>query len=157
MKTYQQQYITPEDYDIAEGNGIKKTILIGRVRLLGWSISRARTEPVQKKFKDTLSEEIIEILKENKINIETYRRRTTLYKWSKEKAMSTAILTAKEVSATGTIARRKISEKEYGIAKENKISITTLRARVYNYKWSIIKAITTPIKSNATAKSKGNK
>ena len=34
-------YITPEDYEEAEKNGISKTLLYQRVRIYNWSIERA--------------------------------------------------------------------------------------------------------------------
>lgn len=42
-------YITPEDYDIAEANGIKRKTAYYRVHEYGWDIDRAITEKPQKR------------------------------------------------------------------------------------------------------------
>ena len=46
-------YITPEDFRIAEENGISKDTLLSRVRKLGWDIDKAITKPVRAKRKFT--------------------------------------------------------------------------------------------------------
>ena len=58
-------YITPEDYIEAERNGICKDTLETRVRKLGWSVKRAKTEKVRKKHR--ISKELLEIAKANGI------------------------------------------------------------------------------------------
>ena len=54
-------YITPEDFKIAEENGISKDTLLSRVRKLGWDVDKAITKPARKKRKFTKKE--IEIMK----------------------------------------------------------------------------------------------
>ena len=49
-------YITPEDYKIAEENGISKDTLLSRVRKLGWDVDKAITKPVRVKRKFTEEE-----------------------------------------------------------------------------------------------------
>ena len=59
-------YITPEDFKIAEENGISKDTLLSRVRKLGWDIDKAITKPVRAKRKFT--EEEIKTMEENGVN-----------------------------------------------------------------------------------------
>ena len=59
-------YITPEDFKIAEENGISKDTLLSRVRKLGWDIDKAITKPVRAKRKFT--EEEIKMMEENGVN-----------------------------------------------------------------------------------------
>ena len=62
-------YITPEDFKIAEENGIPEYVVTTRVRKLGWDIDRAITKPVRSKRKFT--EEQIKIMEENGIDRNT--------------------------------------------------------------------------------------
>ena len=59
-------YITPEDFKIAEENGISKDTLLSRVRKLGWDVDKAITKPVRAKRKFT--EEEIKTMEENGVN-----------------------------------------------------------------------------------------
>ena len=59
-------YITPEDYKIAEENGISKDTLLSRVRKLGWDVDKAITKPVRAKRKFTKEE--IKTMEENGVN-----------------------------------------------------------------------------------------
>ena len=59
-------YITPEDFKIAEENGISKDTLLSRVRILGWDVDKAITTPVRTKRKFT--EEEIKTMEENGID-----------------------------------------------------------------------------------------
>ena len=59
-------YITPDDYRIAEENGISKDTLLSRVRKLGWDVDKAITKPVRAKRK--FSEEEIKTMEENGID-----------------------------------------------------------------------------------------
>lgn len=57
-------YITPEEYKIAESNGISRETLNGRVRKCGWSIERACTEPLHGQFlKSILTNKVCKNLK----------------------------------------------------------------------------------------------
>ena len=78
-------YITPEDYKIAEENGISKDTLLSRVRKLGWDIDKAITKPVRVKRKFT--EEEIKAMEENGIdrNVAAGRR---YWGWTLEEAIT---------------------------------------------------------------------
>ena len=56
MENKRYFYITPEDFKIAEENGISKDTLIMRVRKLGWDVDKAITKPVRIKRKFTEEE-----------------------------------------------------------------------------------------------------
>ena len=56
-------YITDEDYEEAQKNGINKDRLQARVLRLGWSINRAKTQPIMKK--KNITDEQLKIAKEN--------------------------------------------------------------------------------------------
>ena len=62
-------YITPEDFKIAEENGIPEYVVTTRVRKLGWDIDRAITKLVRSKRKFT--EEQIKIMEENGVDRNT--------------------------------------------------------------------------------------
>ena len=78
-------YITPEDYKIAEENGISKDTLLSRVRKLGWDVDKAITKPVRVKRKFT--EEEIKAMEENGIdrNVAAGRR---YWGWTLEEAIT---------------------------------------------------------------------
>ena len=78
-------YITPEDFKIAEENGISKDTLIMRVRKLGWDVDKAITKPVRIKRKFT--EEEIKTMKENGIDRNTVSCRLQ-WGWTLEDAIT---------------------------------------------------------------------
>ena len=80
-------YITPEDFRIAEENGISKGTLIMRVRRQGWDVDKAITEPVRAKRKFT--EEEIKIMKKNGLDRNTVSCRLQ-YGWALEEALTKA-------------------------------------------------------------------
>ena len=80
-------YITPEDFKIAEENGISKGTLIMRVRRQGWDVDKAITEPVRAKRKFT--EEEIKIMKKNGLDRNTVSCRLQ-YGWALEEALTKA-------------------------------------------------------------------
>ena len=87
MKIY-DYYITPEEYELAEKNGVTKHTLESRVRYLGWEKERAINTPLKKeKYKE------LNIWKkkaiENEINVGTFFNRIEKLNWSYEKAATT--------------------------------------------------------------------
>ena len=78
-------YITPEDFKIAEENGISKDTLLSRVRKLGWDVDKAITTPVRPKRKFTKEE--IKIMEEN--GVERYIAAGRMYwGWTLEEAIT---------------------------------------------------------------------
>jgi hypothetical protein len=81
-----RKYITPEQYETAERNGINKKALENRYHFLGWSIERAITEPL--KDYDSRWRRIAE---KNGIPGGTYYNRISRG-WSKERAATQKLL-----------------------------------------------------------------
>ena len=69
MENKRYFYITPEDFRIAEENGISKDTLLSRVRKLGWDVDKAITTPVRVKRKFTKEE--IKTMEENGVDRNT--------------------------------------------------------------------------------------
>lgn len=78
-------YITPEDFKIAEENGISKDTLLSRVRKLGWDVDKAITTPVRAKRKFT--EEEIKTMEDNGIDREVAANRM-YWGWNLEEAIT---------------------------------------------------------------------
>ena len=78
-------YITPEDYKIAEENGISKDTLLSRVRKLGWDVDKAITKPVRVKRKFTKEE--IKTMEENGVNQNIAANRM-YWGWNLEEAIT---------------------------------------------------------------------
>ena len=78
-------YITPEDYKIAEENGISKDTLLSRVRKLGWDVDKAITTPVRAKRKFTKEE--IKTMEENGVDRNTVACRLK-WGWTLEESLT---------------------------------------------------------------------
>ena len=78
-------YITPEDFKIAEENGIPEYVVTTRVRKLGWDVDRAITKPVRGKRKFTKEE--IKIMEENGVDRNTASCRLK-WGWTLEEALT---------------------------------------------------------------------
>lgn len=78
-------YITPDDYRIAEENGISKDTLLSRVRKLGWDVDKAITKPVRAKRKFTKEE--IKTMEENGVNQNIAANRM-YWGWNLEEAIT---------------------------------------------------------------------
>jgi len=137
-------YITPEDYKIAEMNGICVKTFYSRVMKLGWTIERASTELKHRQFTKTITNTMLKTLKENGISIEAFRNRVQRSNWSIEKALNTPILTKIECSILGGNVKRKITEEQYVAAELNGINRFTLKQRILRSHWDVDKAINTP-------------
>ena len=127
-------YITPEDYIEAEKNGICKDTLETRVRKLGWSVKRAKTEKVRKKHR--ISKELLEIAKANGIDRNTITDRIR-QGWTVEEA-------CRRPKKSGR--QRKYPDWVYEEADRNGIRYSTVNHRVMDG-WTLEKACTTPVMS----------
>ena len=78
-------YMTPDDYRIAEENGISKDTLLSRVRKLGWDVDKAITTPVRAKRKFTKEE--IKTMEENGVNQNIAANRM-YWGWNLEEAIT---------------------------------------------------------------------
>lgn len=85
---YYDFYITPEEYELAEKNGISRHMLENRIRYAGWSKEKAINTPLRKeKYKE------LNIWKqkaiENGISVGRFFNRIEQLNWSYEKAAIT--------------------------------------------------------------------
>ena len=78
-------YITPEDFKIAEENGIPEYVVTTRVRKLGWDVDKAITKPVRSKRKFTKEE--IKTMEENGIDQNIAANRM-YWGWNLEEAIT---------------------------------------------------------------------
>ena len=78
-------YITPEDFKIAEENGIPEHVVTTRVRKLGWDVDKAITKPVRAKRKFTKEE--IKTMEENGVNQNIAANRM-YWGWNLEEAIT---------------------------------------------------------------------
>lgn len=81
-------YITPEEYEKAEKNGIDKNTLYKRIREYGWDKQRALSQP--KRVRPNLSKWKAIALK-NGISEGTFYSRVCNMKWDLERAATTPI------------------------------------------------------------------
>lgn len=136
-----EKYLTPEDFAIAESNGIPKVNVTARIRG-GWSKKRAITVPYKPRPKTHLK--YTEQLKENGIGSNLFYARLG-QGWSEEEAASTPKLTQQERllrANKGRVIPKEIKE----LAEKNGIGIYTLRQRIGQYGWDPKKAATEPIR-----------
>lgn len=82
-------YISPEEYNQAEKNGICRSTLEDRIRQRGWSKTKAINTPVR--GYETWSPELIESLKENNIPFSTFTSRIYSLGWDRKKASTTPV------------------------------------------------------------------
>ncbi|GLY11384.1 hypothetical protein [Pseudobacillus badius] len=92
MKRY--VYITPEDYETAEKNGINRNTLEYRVRYGGFDIDRAITEPVAKR--EPWTPEQRAKLKESQLGESTVRERMKKWGISRDEALAIPKFTPEE-------------------------------------------------------------
>ncbi|MEK5058615.1 hypothetical protein BK126_03120 [Paenibacillus sp. FSL H7-0326] len=104
-------YITPQQYDTAEANGINKKLVDNRVKIKGWSIEDAITRPVRDNT--ALNEWVLKALS-NGITRQCYYNRVHKYKWSKEKASTTPMMNPQEVGRLGQAAYLRNKAKNEG-------------------------------------------
>ena len=131
-------YITEEDFEVAESNGIKASTLKNRVYRDGWDIDRAITQHVEKH--DPSCQGWNDWKDKSVVGKSTYLSRVRKG-WTKEEAALKPAMSFSEASKM----KRKYSEEDYRIARENGISQGVVRYRVSRMGWSIEKAITTPV------------
>lgn len=150
-------YITDEEIAEAEKNGISEQTLISRVRLYGWSKSKAIGTPtkkrVDKKYRD--------VAKRNGISEYTFYARVR-NGWSLEKASTEPVEKNKVRCMNKAREVRNVYPTKYvKMAESNGIPYKTFQARVTVLKWDIEKAATKPVMTSREIgiknKSKRNK
>lgn len=134
-------YITPEEYEIAEKNGIQPSTLNARVRAHGWDKKRAITTPVKKMGDHS---KWAKVAAQNGISYGTYKSRVNLLGWSQEKAATEPHMSRSESAKAAQKVQYKYPSEIVELAKSNGIIYATFRHRVANMGWSLEKAATTP-------------
>lgn len=136
-------YVTPEEYEIAELNGISASVLEKRVRSLAWDVERAITEPIQKK-KPRIPKEIRERALQNGIGYQTLRDRIHKRGWDYERACTQALQNRSVQAKKAHEASRRYPKEILELVKVNGIHYDTFRHRVNESGWDMYKAATTP-------------
>jgi hypothetical protein len=104
-------YITPEDYNEAEENGISKKVLNVRVYRHGWSLERAKSEPVRRRSSSAAHKYHLELMKKNGIKYRTYNDRI-VNGWDPLDAATKPLMTPQEYGALG--GKAKALNRKYG-------------------------------------------
>ena len=104
-------YITPDTYQTAEQNGIKKAALEYRIRNLAWDTQRAITTP-PKEQKNT-GDKWRKLAKKNGIPYQAFQKRVNVYGWEPERAATELLQNRHEIIVGVMAARdRAISERK---------------------------------------------
>jgi len=149
-------YITPDEYDIAELNGISMKMVNVRVRERGWCKRRAITTPVRFQRK-TEEDEWLALSEENNIPRDTYLRRIRDYGWSKQEAATRPIMTREQLAINLNANRSAFTAEDYEVMERNGIPRGVASNRVNTYGWSVREAITTPVMSRSEASKFGRR
>lgn len=143
--TKRYYYISPNDYKVAEKNGINKWALEKRV-YYGWDVDRAITTPIRKRV-DIGWRDWKTIAEQNGVTYDCFRMRRNNGINPKEAAILPPLSLEKR-RKIGTNINRKYDPQVLEAALQNGISKSTFYARVGKLGWSIEKAINTPLISN---------
>ncbi|EJR08744.1 hypothetical protein F8161_24155 [Bacillus cereus] len=129
------RWLTDEEYQQAESNGISRRVLYMRMYRYGWELQEALTTPPRTYWhmNEGKSNKWLELATENGINSSTFYSRVN-NGWDPKDAASIP-------------TRKQMDRKELvKIAESNGISVSTFRSRL-SYGWEPIKAATTPAKA----------
>jgi hypothetical protein len=121
-------YVTPEEYEIAEANGISYRMVNHRIRSLGWEKQRALTTPAIIRNRH-LNEDFVKMAKANGINREIFAYRVT-HGWSEEDAATKTVANIKEHMSNLGKKTRKSSKELIELAERNCINIHTFYSRI---------------------------
>ena len=131
-------YLNDEDIKVAVSNGLNVQTVKDRVYKYGWEINRAITQPIQKRNKE--GKRWNEWKDKAVVGKSTYLSRINKG-WTFEEAAMKPAMSFSEASKM----KRKYSEEDYRIARQNGISQGVVRYRVSRMGWTLEKAITTPV------------
>ena len=144
-------FITTEQYETAEKNGISKAHVWQRVNVGGWGIERAITQPIKKKNKEKTA--WAKKAQQYGVSKDLFYARAKSG-WDFEKAATTPPMPRKEACRIASQKKRTVlSLEEEQTAIENGIPIGTVRMRIKQYGWSKERAITEPV--NTQFRSRG--
>lgn len=134
-------YLTPEDYEIAEKNGINRINLESRFYRRNWNKERALTEPVR--YKANLWGIHREQCREIGLSRQSFYKRIRLEGMNPEEAATTP------KRSNNRLGKNNLSSiftpEDYERAAANGISRDALANRVYSQGWDKERAITQPL------------
>jgi len=134
-------YITPEEYALAESNGISSVVLEIRIRSLGWPKDRALTESPQKKHRIA---DWVELAESNGICYSTLRHRINRLGWEPERAATQPLQDRAQQARRAHETSRKYDPDFVRAAESNGIPADIFRRRVRSG-WTPERAYSTPI------------
>jgi len=135
-------YIPPTAYEIANKNGISTRLLTDRVRILGWSIERAKKDPPRKQgdWKKWTG-----VAKENNIPLSAFYRRVNELGMSPDDAATIPMMGKRTLIDNIAIAKRKYPKEYEDMALANGIGKKTFVSRMFR-KWDPLEAATKQVK-----------
>lgn len=138
-----KEYLSPEDYEIAEKNGISRELAYSRFYDNHWDKERAITQP--KRREQGLWKQWQAIAEEHGICQSTFYSRLN-------------VGLEPEEAATKTLGKNKsggskhFSDEILQMAEANGITPRRLYSRVFECNWDLMTAVTTPLVSKAGAR-----
>lgn len=148
-------YITPEEYGIAEKNGISKRLLEERIRNSGWDKEIAMVKQPQKQW--TGWAEVKELALQNGICYRTFKHRRNKGMGLLEAATRPPITKeeALQLAQKANEKRRIFNQEDVRIAKENGIKYGSFRNRVKHLHWDVERAKQEPIVTSSESGKRG--
>lgn len=121
-------YITPEEFTLAEKNGISQVTFYNRIRQLGWTKEKAMTTPPRKR--SFHSNKWVQIAEKNGICISTYKYRINHLGWEPERAATNPLQNRKAQAKAAYEASRKYPDHLLRLAEANGIKERTFHRRM---------------------------
>lgn len=143
-------YITPEEYEIAKNNGIRRHTLEGRIRHYGWPKKKAINTPTRKINK--WPKNLKEILKQNNIGYHTFLARIYNLGWDFKKASTTPVMNIQDLGKMLDRLNRKYPIEYIKLAEKNGINAATFRVRINRLGWPMDKAAMAPTRKYGSKK-----
>lgn len=140
------RYITPEEYEIAERNGISKNLLEQRIRRLHWSHERAINAKPRKRGDYRYWSKVAE---ENGISYNTFSSRINRG-WTPERAATEGTLSRSECGIRAGRTTPRFSREILDVLELSGITYQTFYARVKSG-WDEMEAATSPLLSKKEA------
>ncbi|BAR82269.1 gp38 [Bacillus thuringiensis serovar tolworthi] len=144
MKSPYDYYITPDEYERAERNGINRRTLSARIRVSMWDKEKAITEPLT--HKNSQWSKWKEVAKKHGVGYQTYYQRVKRGLEPLD-AATRPVMEKEEVFRKGRVAqahKRVFTDEELRIAASNGIQYQTALYRYRQGGWSKDGAITKP-------------
>lgn len=143
MKSPYDYYITPDEYERAERNGVSRKLLNVRVRRYAWDKDIAMTKPPQKTAEWST---VKEIALKNNICRSTFKSRRKRG-WSLVDSMTKPPMSQEEALKRANQRNRVLTDEQIQQARMNGLKRSTVYDRIKKLKWDIEEAISTPILS----------